>query len=1216
MTQLFSKYYQEDQAEKKSGKGLFSKYYEDVPSTRNDVDSYVDRWLPDFMKQAYNESMTGLIHQVAAGEQVFDLEGYDPTVLEEFGAGLVSFFMPVDLGTFFITGGVGSFAAKKAGSLALRQMVKSGVKEDFAKKTIAKGMASLQAQSLTKASGGATALGTYGGLNSILRQKIESGDVDLGEAGKEAVRMAAVGAITGGVAGRAAFKGTSPAMKLLQETGAFGTAEPALRGEIPTPMDYVHAGSTILGIKGVTKVGGTGLKAVKERVGERKTPIATTFRESFAPPVKAKKASGKFLTDVSKKVQESRREEAAKQQIWRSKRKGFQNTEIVGERTKKGTGLELFQIKDTVSGKTLELSKNKFYKEFDLYDKPLTQKSLVSKKLSDIARLSKALVSKKYGFSKDFLSETKGQMFGNKDLRSRDMTPRQAFEYRERLKKERELVNIKKELKPTLMEFEPGKTLLQRIFPEKWINPFLAAESRLKRSEAKNLGGMIAVSDARRAEIVGTFVEKGVGQSGLRTYKDPVAVSYALEGARGAKDYFKLTGKKIPIEAKKIATKVRKELDKAIKIAEKAGIDVAGYLDNYYPRMMKTEIQNIIWDDALSYMQKNKKLLEKNIYKRKDLKILNNMIKRSLNAGEFNKHTSKAIKKLVSESKLTYKEALEYLRNESSSEMFSPFGNIEKKRKYDLPADFYERNAKEVLVRYFNKLSKRVGQAEVFGARGEKAKALLKRLKSSPEEHRVMQEIYNNFTGLSSVDPAYQLSPTARKLTDAFMSFEYGTKIGLGFATVPNVTQSLISSVTEAGFYRFAKASIRLLDPQVRERIKKSGATWHNVMDMMLGTDFGINPGNWRTSLKKLVTEKGINNRLANVSNLLTTATGFKGINHLNQMLAASTAEVYVKDLHRIVRNASKNIKTGKDRNSIKAKRYAWATRNLARLGIEKKSYSKAKLSEGNYEHAMYRFAKESQLQKDILKDPLVFNNPKYRPLFIFKRFAFRQAKYQKDLLKREVFDHGNVLVPLRLAAGGMLGVGLVKGGIDNIKRFFSGEDVVRDDPDGFFDNVIDAIATVGGMGFFSDLLSAEDKLRAILWALNPVLFSDIGKFTKGLAQFTKNVGTFGLDSWIGFQRSIKGFAPLFGGFTKELAKRAETTTQKEQRLSQEKGEIRKKAFEYMRNDEHERAWKLVEEWNSANQVQKAGKYITPDDINYSEFIQYIIREEKKKANP
>jgi len=86
----------------------------------------------------------------------------------------------------------------------------------------------------------------------------------------------------------------------------------------------------------------------------------------------------------------------------------------------------------------------------------------------------------------------------------------------------------------------------------------------------------------------------------------------------------------------------------------------------------------------------------------------------------------------------------------------------------------------------------------------------------------------------------------------------------------------------------------------------------------------------------------------------------------------------------------------------------------------------------------MYKFAKDSQLQKDILKDPLMFNNPKLRPLFIFKRFGYRQAKYFKDVMNREI-RMGNVLAPLRLAVGGMFGaqfIGWAKDGLIYVKFF------------------------------------------------------------------------------------------------------------------------------------------------------------------------------------
>ena len=224
----------------------------------------------------------------------------------------------------------------------------------------------------------------------------------------------------------------------------------------------------------------------------------------------------------------------------------------------------------------------------------------------------------------------------------------------------------------------------------------------------------------------------------------------------------------------------------------------------------------------------------------------------------------------------------------------------------------------------------------------------------------------------------------------------------------------------------------------VRKKIRQSGATQHNVMDMLLGTDMGLSPFSWKENIKHIVTDKG--NRLQNVATLLASASGFKTINYFNQLLAASTAEVYVKDLHKISK--------GKGITDTKS-RVDWAKKNLTRLGITRMSYEKKALSNTNIENAMYRFAKESQLQKDILKDPLAFNNPKLRPFAIFKRFGFRQAKYFKDVMKREI-SAGNVLVPLRLAAGGLAGAWGIGWAKDKLIKFYSGEDVVSDDKQGW----------------------------------------------------------------------------------------------------------------------------------------------------------------------
>ena len=84
--------------------------------------------------------------------------------------------------------------------------------------------------------------------------------------------------------------------------------------------------------------------------------------------------------------------------------------------------------------------------------------------------------------------------------------------------------------------------------------------------------------------------------------------------------------------------------------------------------------------------------------------------------------------------------------------------------------------------------------------------------------------------------------------------------------------------------------AIRLVNPEVRKKIRQSGATQHNVMDMLLGTDIGLSPFSWKENIKHIVTDKG--NRLQNVATLLASASGFKTINYFNQLLAASTLHI------------------------------------------------------------------------------------------------------------------------------------------------------------------------------------------------------------------------------------------------------------------------------------------------------------------------------------
>ena len=96
-----------------TGRSIFDVLaYED----RQKVDSStLWNYIPDFIKRGYNESITGMAQQLATGEAPFDLEDYNPSVLGDIGAGVISFFMPADIAVFAGGAGVGGVAAKKAG---------------------------------------------------------------------------------------------------------------------------------------------------------------------------------------------------------------------------------------------------------------------------------------------------------------------------------------------------------------------------------------------------------------------------------------------------------------------------------------------------------------------------------------------------------------------------------------------------------------------------------------------------------------------------------------------------------------------------------------------------------------------------------------------------------------------------------------------------------------------------------------------------------------------------------------------------------------------------------------------------------------------------------------------------------------------------------------------------------------------------------------------
>ena len=73
----------------------------------------------------------------------------------------------------------------------------------------------------------------------------------------------------------------------------------------------------------------------------------------------------------------------------------------------------------------------------------------------------------------------------------------------------------------------------------------------------------------------------------------------------------------------------------------------------------------------------------------------------------------------------------------------------------------------------------------------------------------------------------------------------------------------------------------------------------------------------------------------------------------------------------------------------------------------------------------MNKYARDTQLQRSLEKDNILFNHPDFKPFLLFKRFGYRQALFSADLIKEWL--NGNVMPVLGLGAAGYLGLGFVQ---------------------------------------------------------------------------------------------------------------------------------------------------------------------------------------------
>ena len=687
----------------------------------------------------------------------------------------------------------------------------------------------------------------------------------------------------------------------------------------------------------------------------------------------------------------------------------------------------------------------------------------------------------------------------------------------------------------------------------------------------------------RKAEIASSLMNQAISE-GLD--KNPTRRELAKLGFRGKdglKKYWEnMSDKK---EAGQLL-EYNSVYDKAYKLAVETGVPVPNYIPNYLSRIIRPEIAEVLFNDVQTVSSKmvgagklmdaftnTKDWIKKNPKKAAELE---NIIRKS----QLSKEMNTVLKENFDPNKGTLLESFVDIGRTSYNDLYSVFGNLEKSRTIKMPKDYYERDFRKITHSYLYGAAKRIAEVEVFGRRGEKFNALREAVKQDGnfKEVAMMNEVHSHVIGTINKDPAYALSPRGKKLAESVMAWETSTKIALGTATIPNTSQFMISSALDAGYWRFIRGVASLASPKVREAIRKSGATEYSMLTELLGTK----------------SRSAIGGKTAD---FLATYSGFKGINLINQYTAAATARVFMKDLHKIA-----------NKSPIKQRR-EWANDKLNRMGLK----SDKPLTEKDIISGTNRYARDMNLQKDVIKDPLIMNNPRAQWFFQFKRFGYRQAKLIDDIIRQDL-KNGNVLSVLRLGVAGYAGGTAVSVAKKYFKEFLSGEpsfDPRAELPEDFED-LIEGISAVGALGMFGDMLSsavdvAESPTKAMAFMISPPVLSSAENIFDFFLKLEKDAQTYGPDM---ISRMPSRVASLLGTVPTEILKRIEPEGMSEERLEGRKSFIVKRINKYLDAGQFDKAYGVAEGWNTTH----PNSPISPRSISMRNVFKRMMEREIKKS--
>ena len=1115
-------------------------------------EGFLDEWLPDWIKKGYNDSITGMAQQVVTGEKRFNLDKYDPGVLSDIGSAIAGFLMPADLAATIAGAGVASVATRTAAKAGLKRAMTMGSKRLInlgAKKEIADNVMEQGAKKLISgASIQAGALSTYTGLNTALRQQIEDNEINWKTVLTDSAKSGLAGAVGGALFGRAMGRGSTTTTALAQEAVGFGTVEPLLSGEMPEPQDYVAGLGVVLGI-GAAKSLPKAIRGYVKSVSDEYSPnrIDPTEKLSIAEKNNIRSVAETFAT-----------------QEWLSKQGG-----------------EVWSLRPDTIGKYLpevrilrEARIKKGKKELPGYEV-----------LEEGGTKTRTLTTKEFNsvYQRNPLVRQNAEQLSLKLKESLKLTD---DEFQE------QLINIPLEKQTDAQLREINKRLFTRYKVETHYKTFTehAAELPTKDMFDHALGDLsIFFKTASKA-----FKDEG-SRSAIKMMEDVnrnkiARVSTKISELQSsplqkiAKDKSRMEDVYREVNGLKSRTPENGEYvqwleswaEESFDYAGKSGVRRAAKRGNYLPIIWKPEVRDALFNDFLTLDEKFKLIGDDFIPDGEARQTFNRMLSSMATRKQFSSSTIKILNNIRKTYGVDYAEAYKMKKSSVIPDKIAPFNNIENIRKYDITDELVpllETDLRALVTVYDERLARRAETVKVFGRRNEAIRKIVPEIyRRSPEEARLIEESMDKLTGAVERDPLKNFNPRARKWFENIMAFEAMSKISLGTATVANLTQTFISTLPQLGMMRTVKGFIKLANPKFRKKLEAPQA------------DF----------IREMLGEVGSSSTMRKWSDRFAKYSLFTGINKFNNLLSASTAKIAIDDYVRIFRKNPRSIKGQYAKQKLK-KTFGISIEE----GID--------VAEKDVISGMSNFARNSQLQRDFLKEPLWASNPKARPFIMFKSFGYKQATLVKDSIKTEM-QLGNPLIFLRLGLGGMAGGTFVKWAKEQMYSKLSGREIYNP-KDTKMKEFIETMASVGTFGMWTDFMDVEDFYSNVRFTLTPPFLSDLEVGFKALEEFQKSVDNFGFTQ-TAFRRAAYKGAPILGSLPARAAERfIATEEQKRDSQKSRKGREKKQILEYMMTGKGDIAKSRLLQWNKANPRNP----FTYNDIGHKAIYRKALEKRMKK---